>query len=175
MASDSKYSWIAEAPTAFLYLPGTGPRPPQHACSLPTDDDSAAIAAPLRRIVGEIDFNLPITSIRTMEDFYEGSAVNGIVGLVRIVSGMGLMGVGLAMVGLYGLVGYVAARRTREMGIRIAVGADPASILRMVLRHGLMLAMGGTAVGVIASAAASRFLRATFPNTQGSISPPTSS
>jgi len=167
VASDSKYFWIAEAPTAFLYLPRLQDAGLRSTLLVATSGDSAAIAAPLREIVREIDSNLPISSIRTMEAFYERSAVNGIVGLVRIVSGMGLLGLGLAMVGLYGLVAYVAARRTREIGIRIAVGADPASVLRMVLRHGLMLAMGGTVVGVVGSTATSGLLRATFPSTQG--------
>ena len=167
VASDSKYSWIAEAPTAFVYLPRVQDGGLRSTLVVATDGNSADIAAPLRQIVREVDPNLPIASIRTMEDFYEGSAVKGIVNLVRIVSGMGLMGMALAMVGLYGLVAYVAARRTREIGIRIAVGADPASIRRMVLRHGLMLAMGGAAVGIVASAAGSGLLRATFPSTQG--------
>jgi predicted permease len=167
VAADSKYSWIAEAPTAFLYLPRLQDAGLRSSLVVATDGNSAEMAAPLRQIVREIDPALPIASIRTMEDFYDGSAVKGIVSLVRIVSGMGVVGMGLAMVGLYGLVAYVAARRTREIGIRMAVGADPASILRMVLSHGLMLAMGGTAVGVVASAATSGFLRATFPSTQG--------
>jgi len=167
VASDSKYVWIAEAPTAFLYLPRLQDAGLRSTLVVATDGNSAETAAPLRQIVREIDPNLPIASIRTMEDFYDGSAVKGIVSLVRIVSGMGLMGMGLALVGLYGVVAYVAARRTREIGIRIAVGADPASILRMVLRHGVMLAMWGTAVGVVASAATSGILRATFPSTGG--------
>jgi predicted permease len=167
VTADSKHSWIAEAPTAFLYLPRSQDGGVRSTLLVATSGDSAAIAAPLRQIVREIDPNLPIASIRTMEDFYEGSAVNGIISLVRIVSGMGLLGLGLTMVGLYGLVAHVTSCRTREIGVRIAVGADAASILRMVLRHGLMLAMGGAAVGVVASAATSDLLRATFPSTQG--------
>ena len=60
-----------------------------------------------------------------------------------LVGGMGLMGLGLAIVGLYGLVAYAASRRTREIGIRMAIGADARDVLRMVLRQGLLLAVVG--------------------------------
>jgi ABC-type antimicrobial peptide transport system permease subunit len=87
--------------------------------------------------------------------------------IVGSVSGMGSMGLVLALVGLYGLVSYVTNRRTREIGIRMAVGADPASVLAMVLRHGLVLVAWGIAVGAVASTATGRLLRAAFPSTAG--------
>ena len=96
VAADSKYMWIAEAPTPFLYVPRSQDAGVRSTFVAATDGQSAALAAPLRQIVRDIDPNLPIASIRTMEDFYQGSAVKGIVNLVRIVSGIGFMGMGLA-------------------------------------------------------------------------------
>jgi ABC-type antimicrobial peptide transport system permease subunit len=73
------------------------------------------------------------------------------------------MGLGLSIVGLYGLVAFAVSRRTREIGIRMAVGADRAAVLRLVLRQGLALAIVGLAVGVIASVGAGALLGAAFP------------
>jgi ABC-type antimicrobial peptide transport system permease subunit len=77
---------------------------------------------------------------------------------------MGLMGLGLSIVGLYGLVAYAASRRTREIGIRMAIGAGQASVLRMVLRQGVVLALVGLVVGLVASVGAGALLRAAFPS-----------
>ena len=81
-----------------------------------------------------------------------------------VVGTMGLLGLSLALVGLYGLVAYSAARRTREIGIRMAIGAPSASVLRMVLRHGLALATAGVVAGVIGSVAVGGLIRSVFPN-----------
>jgi len=68
--------------------------------------------------------------------------------VVQIVGGMGLMGMILAAVGLYGLVAYSVSKRTREIGIRMALGASHGSVVRMVLRQGLRLGLAGVAVGM---------------------------
>jgi ABC-type antimicrobial peptide transport system permease subunit len=100
-----------------------------------------------------------------MEDFYASRVVYTTNVVVGCVVGMGSMGLLLALVGLYGLVAYSAQRRTREIGIRVAVGANPGDVLRMVLRHGLNLAIGGIAVGLVGSFAANNALRAAFSRT----------
>ena len=84
--------------------------------------------------------------------------------LVGTVAAMGLMGLGLSIVGLYGLVAYAASRRTREIGIRMAIGATRQTVLRMVLRQGIVLALIGLVVGLFASVGAGELLRAAFPN-----------
>jgi putative ABC transport system permease protein len=76
----------------------------------------------------------------------------------------GLMGLALAIVGLYGLVAYATSRRTREIGIRMAIGANRQSVLRMVLRQGLVLAGGGLLVGLVAGVGVQRLLEAAFPS-----------
>jgi ABC-type antimicrobial peptide transport system permease subunit len=75
---------------------------------------------------------------------------------------MGAMGLCLALVGLYGLVTYEASRRTKEIGIRVAIGASRSDVMRMVLRQGLLLALSGLGVGLLASAGADNLLETTF-------------
>jgi putative ABC transport system permease protein len=81
----------------------------------------------------------------------------------RLVTSMGILGLGLAIVGLYGLVAYAASRRTKEIGIRMAMGAGRLDVLRMVLQQGLVLAIVGLGVGLLASVGAGRALAAVFP------------
>jgi ABC-type antimicrobial peptide transport system permease subunit len=99
-----------------------------------------------------------------MEQFYQMRAVSIFNVLVTTVGALGLMGLGLSIVGLYGLVAYAASRRTREIGIRMAIGAGRAAVLRMVLRQGLALALVGLVVGLVASVGAGELLRAAFPS-----------
>jgi putative ABC transport system permease protein len=106
---------------------------------------------------------MPVLSMRTMEDFFRASSVTFTSVIVRVVFGMGSMGLALAMIGLYGLVAYSVSRRTREIGIRVAVGANSHSVLAMVLRHGALLSFGGTLMGLLASVATRGALRAVFP------------
>jgi ABC-type antimicrobial peptide transport system permease subunit len=104
-----------------------------------------------------------------MESLYRMRAISIFNVLVTMVGSMGLMGLGLAIVGLYGLVAYSASRRTREIGIRLAIGADRASVLRMVLRQGLLLALVGLGLGLVASVGAGQVLAAAFPSDDNSI------
>src|SRR4029077_821847 len=104
--------------------------------------------------------NQPIYDVRTMEDFYQARAVKTPNLIVQTVGGMGMMGLLLAMVGLYGLVAYSVSRRTREFGIRMAIGAESVQVLSMVLRQGLPLSLAGIAIGLVMSMGAGRVLKA---------------
>lgn len=105
---------------------------------------------------------MPIYDVRTMEDFYGNRAIKAPTIIIQTVGSMGLMGLLLAMVGLYGLVAYSVSRRTREIGIRMAIGADRTSVMRMVLKRGALLAIGGIALGTLGSLGADRVLNAMF-------------
>jgi ABC-type antimicrobial peptide transport system permease subunit len=80
-----------------------------------------------------------------------------------MIAGMGVMGMTLTMVGLYGLVAYAVSRRTREIGVRIAVGASYGRVVRMVLRQGLAPVWFGLAVGLVLSAATANLLPRIVP------------
>jgi ABC-type antimicrobial peptide transport system permease subunit len=126
--------------------------------------DAASLAAPLREIVRGLDPSMPIYNVRTMERLFQMRATSIFNVLITLVGGMGLMGLALAIVGLYGLVAYAVSRRTREIGIRMAIGADRAVVLRMILRQGLLLASVGLVVGLAVSVGAGRAMRALFPS-----------
>ncbi len=163
LAKTSKYLFIAEPPTEFLYFPYRQRRVDEMVMLVQSAGDPARLAGPLRELVHRLDATLPIYNVRTMEEFYRMRATSIFNVLIATVGAMGLMGLGLAIVGLYGLVAYAASRRTREIGIRMAIGADQAAVLKMVLRHGLSLAAVGLVVGLAASVGAGQLLAAAFP------------
>jgi predicted permease len=162
VAKTVKYLWIAEAPTEFLYLPLA--QHPRQRMILLTESfgDPASLAAPLREMVRGLDANQPIYDVRTYDDYYRYRAIKTPSLIVQTVAAMGVMGLVLAMVGLYGLVSYAAGRRTREIGIRMAIGAQRSSVLRLVMRQGLILALSGVGVGLVASVGAERLLNTIF-------------
>jgi predicted permease len=156
-----KYMWIAEEPTPFFYLPFA--QQPQTRMSLFVESrtpDASALAGPLRDIVRAIDVNQPIANLRTYEGMYRERAVKMPSIVMKTIAAMGLLGLTLALVGLYGLVSYSVARRTREIGIRMAIGAGRPAVRRLVLKQGLALALAGVAIGGVASVAVARALTA---------------
>jgi hypothetical protein len=163
IARRSKYIWIAEQPLDYFYLPY---RQQAHsAMTLLTESearDAAAVAPVLREVVRRIDPDMPVFDVRTMRDYYRARAVKTSDIIVQIVAGLGLMGLILAVAGLYGLVAYSVSRRTREIGIRMAVGADRAQVVRMVLRQGLRLGVAGVAAGLVMGYFACRAVTSTF-------------
>jgi ABC-type antimicrobial peptide transport system permease subunit len=160
----SKYLFIAEPPTDFLYLPYRQKPVQRMAFIVQSVGEPASLASPLRDVVHGLDASLPVFNVRTMEALYRIRAISVFHVLIGTVAALGLMGLGLAIVGLYGLVAYAASRRTREIGIRIAIGADARDVLQLVLRQGVLLAVAGLAVGLVASVGTGALLRAAFPS-----------
>ncbi len=167
VAADGKYNFITEGPQDFAYLARLQDPSIRSTLVVASPGNAEALAAPIREVVRSLDRELPITGVYTMEDYYDGNAVNLTRTLTKTVGIMGLIGLMLAMVGLYGLVAYSVSRRTREIGIRMAVGAQPGSVLRMILRHGTLLAGAGTAVGITITVGVNGLLRGMFPSSQG--------
>jgi len=123
-----------------------------------TNGDPVSQIGPLREVVRSIDANLPIFRVRTMDDLFEQRTVKSL----RIVNGIfasaGFVGLGLALVGLYAVVSYQVARRTREIGIRMALGAEKRQVMKMVLQHAGMMGAIGATMGLILSIASSRVI-----------------
>jgi putative ABC transport system permease protein len=106
-----------------------------------------------------------------MDEFYQMRTITIFNVIIGTIAAMGMMGLSLAIVGLYGLVAYATSRRTKEIGIRMAIGAGRNTVLRMVLRQGLVLAVAGLGVGLIGGVGAERLLQAAFPSGDNSLHP----
>ena len=164
VAADSKYNWVGEAATPFIYLSRRQNGMPRGTLIVATTGASTTLVTAMRQALRELDPSLPTSPVRTMEEFYQGSAVNSVASAIRMVAWMGAMGLALALVGLYSLMAYAVARRTREFGVRMAIGAPPRSVQRMVLRHGGWLVLAGVVLGVAGSVAVGGLLRGILPS-----------
>jgi ABC-type antimicrobial peptide transport system permease subunit len=132
-----------------------------------TAADSGSALAPLRDIVWRMDADVPVYDIQTIETFYESWYAAIARSLLGMIGGMGVIGMTLTMVGLYGLVSYAVSRRTQELGIRIAVGASYNRVLAMVLRQGMAPACAGLIVGFGLSVMTARLLSMLIPMNEG--------
>jgi predicted permease len=122
-----------------------------------TVGDPTPIAAEIRQELREIDPNLPVLRINTMKEHL--NEVLGKERLIAVLSGaFGVLAGVLACLGLYGVMSYTAARKTNEMGIRLALGATPTGVQRIVMRESLSLAFLGIAIGLPATVGASRVI-----------------
>ena len=163
----SKYLFIMEPPREFVYL-AFRQRPVRQVYLIAESaGDPAALAAPLREMVRRLDAGQPIFNVRTMEAFYDLRITNQLMMIAGLIIAMGTMALALSVVGLYGLVAHAVGRRTREIGIRMAIGAARFEVLRMVLRQGMALAVAGLGIGLLASVGVSQLLGAVFPDGGG--------
>lgn len=122
-----------------------------------TAGDPIAQASAIRAVARRLDRNQPITGIRTMDQNISGSVAEPRFRtiLLAVFAGVALT---LAAIGIFGLMAYSVAQRTRELGVRMALGASPGNVLRLVLLHGAGLTLLGVAIGVAASFALTRYL-----------------
>jgi putative ABC transport system permease protein len=169
VAADAKFRLFTPVSTPFLYLARKQDPPARNTLLVRTDGDSAALGEAVRNAVLEAGRDVPILGMRTMEAFYYASARNINLVVVRTIAGMGAMGLALALIGLYGLMAYAVNRRTREIGIRMVMGALPASVLRMVLRQGTLPSGVGVALGIVASTAVGGLIQGAIPGTGGDV------
>src|SRR5690606_4655428 len=103
--------------------------------------------------------NLPMSQLRTMEEVRTASVARPRF-LALLLSTFAAAAVALAAIGVYGVMAYNVARRTQEVGIRVALGARPADVIRLVVRDGMLLAGSGIAIGLAGAVALSRLLTA---------------
>jgi predicted permease len=112
----------------------------------------------VRQAVWSVNGSLPLASVRTMRDIYEESLATTSFTLVMlgIAGAMALM---LGLIGIYGVISYTVSQRTREIGIRVALGAEPAALRLLFVRYGLALAGTGTGIGLAAAAGLTRLMK----------------
>jgi predicted permease len=159
LTETGKYFSVGEAPLPFVYFPFAQRERAQMTLLVETARrDATPLAAPLRELVRRIDVNQPVFNVQTASAHYERRAIAPRLMVSRTAGAMGVTGLTLALVGLYGLVTYSVARRTRELGIRMAIGATRWDVVKMVLRQGMMLSLTGIALGSAGSVAVARVL-----------------
>jgi predicted permease len=162
VAKTAKYLFVSEPATKFFYLPFAQNQSTVMLMVVETTGNPSAIAAPIREIAQSIDPNQPVFNVRTLSSFFQQRAVTVPLMITETVGAMGLLGLTLAVIGLYGLIAYSVSRRTQEIGIRMVVGATQVDVQKMILRQGLTLALLGIAIGGAASFAVTRVLEAGF-------------
>jgi predicted permease len=118
---------------------------------------TAGLLTEIRSKVWSINSNIPIALERTMQTLYAGSLARTSFTLVMLAIAGG-MALALGLLGIYGVLAYVVSQRSREIGIRLALGAQPHEVRKMFLRHGLVLAGVGIAVGLVAALAVTRLM-----------------
>ena len=159
ICGDTLYSNLHEAPPPQFFVPYLQQRQVRRLTyQVRTQTEPGAMVEALRRVVHAADPALPLVNVRTQEDQIESDLADERL-LVSLTSAFGLLALVLAAVGIYGLLAYSVAQRTREIGIRMAVGAIPRQILAMVLRESLSLSGAAIALGVITSLLVTRFVK----------------
>ena len=156
VARDQKYRSLDDEPRNFAFVPLRQRFVPPMSLMVRTEN-AAAVFPSIRAVLRELNPNLPILNILSMDQYAALSMFPQRV--ASWVSGtLGLVGLTLVGMGIYGVMAFSIEQRTREIGVRMALGADRGNVLRMVLAQGLRLAGWGIAIGLGLSAAASQLL-----------------
>jgi len=156
IAGDTKYARLRRdiMPTMFLPLVGNSAY-----FELRTSGDPTALMQQVRAIVSQADNNLPLFDVRTQTQQIEQMLYQERL-MSRLSSFFAVLALILACIGLYGLLSYEVARRTRELGIRMALGAQRRELMRLVVRRGLVLALAGAIIGIGTAIAVTRLMAA---------------
>jgi len=167
VAQTIKYQNTFEKPLDFAYMPLAQHPQARMILIARTVGDPMQLVPSVREIVRSLDPNLPMLHTMAYEDLYLNQAVKGPGMAIDLCASMGAVGVLLAIAGLYGLVAYNVSRRTREIGIRIAIGAGKSDVLRLVMGKGLVLVGIGTAIGLAMGFGVEKFMNAMLFNAGG--------
>ncbi|HZM91548.1 MAG TPA: ABC transporter permease [Blastocatellia bacterium] len=157
VAGDTKHrSLLADMPM-LIYLPELQAYDGRATLVARTNGDPKDLIPAIRDVVAELDKDLNLFAVKTMAE-----QIDSTLWQQRIAAGLigvfGLLALGLSAIGIYGVISHSVAQRTREIGIRMALGADARGVRRMILRQGLILAMTGVLVGLAAAFALTRLM-----------------
>jgi predicted permease len=159
VVQDAKYRDVTEEPQPYFYLPLTQSYMSMRTIHVRTSVPPESLAVQIEEQISELAPGLPVSEVQNMRQALQGASGFFFYNFGAQLTGvLGLLGLVLAVVGIYSVVSYTAAQRTQEIGIRIAMGAAPGDILRMVLRQGLGVVGIGLALGLVIALAGTRLL-----------------
>jgi predicted permease len=164
VVGDTRYA-IGEPAAAIQYYPLSTGTEGNATLVVRSSRDVEQLALPVQRLIQGIDRDLSVSNILTMDQLLGRSTLDQSFN-TTLLSSFALLSLVLAAVGLFGVLSYVAAQRTNEIGIRIALGAQREEVLRLMLVDGLRPAFAGLALGLAASASTVRLMRSMLYETQ---------
>jgi putative ABC transport system permease protein len=158
VAEDGKYNDFEEAPLPYFFLPMKLDDYGELAMAVKTAGDPGSLADPIRRTLRDINGNVVIVGLLSLHEHVREALYEERVaaGLIATLGGLGLL---LAGVGIYGLMSFIVRRRTQEIGVRLALGAQRSGIFRLIISRSLTLTVIGAVIGAAGSVAATRMLK----------------
>lgn len=162
VAKDVKQRTLNEPPAAYMYLALTQGYRSIVTIHARTAGDPAASIAAVREAVRSLDGNLPVYDARTFAEHAQTAVFPQKIG-ATLLGVMGVIALLLATIGLYGVISYAVGQRQAEMGVRLALGATPADLQRMVVRQGAFMAGAGVVVGIVAALGAAQLIKSMLP------------
>lgn len=160
-----KYASLGEKPTEFMYFSYHAYFRSDMVIVARTPTDPQAVLRQIQNIVRSADSDMPVYDVRTMEDHMGIALLPARLG-GSVLGLFGLLGLTLAAVGIYGVMAYSVSQRRRELGIRVALGADRSSVIKLVLGEGLKLTVIGTVIGLVLSFGAAQLVKGLLYNVQ---------
>ncbi len=154
---DSKYLTLGEEPVPCVYLPLTQNHETGVSLHVRATVDPSSLIAAVRNEVQSLEKNLPVANVRPMIEIIGSSLYAARMGAM-LLGVFGALALLLAAIGLYGVMSYVVSRRTRELGIRLALGAQSSDVFKLVLREGMTLVAIGVGLGLAAAMVVTRLL-----------------
>ncbi len=159
LTSNGKYQFIFEDPTPFYYMPFSQDYRSLRSLQVRTTVPPKSIALAVQKEIHSLDPELPVYDVMTMEESLDGGNGFFLLNMGAAFAGtLGVLGLILAVVGVYGVVSYSASQRTNEIGVRMALGAQSADILKLVVSEGLSLVLIGLGIGLAAALGLTRLM-----------------
>jgi predicted permease len=158
VARDGKYAGMQEDPRSFVYRPVSQSYSGATSLVIRAETDPQQVMAAARRELQQLDAYLPISSAQTLDEHLSLPLLPARLA-ASLLGSFGVLALVLAAIGVYGVMAYTISKRTREIGIRMALGAQKADVLKLVISQGVWLTLTGVAIGLAASFAVTRLMK----------------